>query len=494
MFKFIWNYLKNYKRESLVIIICSVLTAVVDLSAPYLTGEFIDKIVVSGDYNLFYKFILLLMSISLLTILVQWLSTILSAKMRTKIANRLVEDMINTVHSLRGEFIFNTDMIYLSKRIEADSNGIVCFAVDNCRRFFIYFAMVVFATFLLLLIGFKWLMIFFVVAIMHIIAYRYLEKTLYERSFAVRETASRYFTDLSDNFLYAHSIKLHGLHGEYISSFKESFAKFFIAVVKEAKIDFWFRSSNLNVNEIFKVIIFLLGGLDVLNGQLKIGSFVQLSYYYLYAMEGVSYFMSFGQNYQDTLAAYTRIMEIKNLSPEINGTKILERIDSIEVRNVSFSFGEQKILSDFSRRFERGKIYCIVGKNGAGKSTLMNLICGMIRPKSGEIFFNGVALAEVDMIHARKNLIAVVEQKDFIKNDTLSGGERRKVSIDTALKKSANVLIMDEPDNNLDAKALDALTKKILDGKATRITLIISHDERLIKISDEVIDFNLGGI
>ena len=123
----------------------------------------------------------------------------------------------------------------------------------------------------------------------------------------------------------------------------------------------------------------------------------------------------------------------------------------------------------------------------------MNLICGMIRPSGGEIFFNGIALAQVDMIHARKNLIAVVEQKDFLKNDNLSGGERRRVSIDAALKKSAEVLIMDEPDNNLDATAISKLTEKILDGKANRITLIISHDERLMNISDEIINFNIGG-
>ena len=96
-------------------------------------------------------------------------------------------------------------------------------------------------------------------------------------------------------------------------------------------------------------------------------------------------------------------------------------------------------------------------------------------------------LVEVDMIHARRNLIAAVEQKDFLKNDTASGGEWRKASIATALKKSADVLIMDEPDNNLDAQAVDALTKKILDGKRRRITLIISHDERLIGIADEVL-------
>ena len=146
---------------------------------------------------------------------------------------------------------------------------------------------------------------------------------------------------------------------------------------------------------------------------------------------------------------------------------------------------------DFSQTFLRGKIYCIVGKNGAGKSTLMNLICGMLRPNDGKIFLSSESLDEIDMIHARKNLIAVVEQKDFIKNDNLSGGERRKISIDTALKKSADVLIMDEPDNNLDAGAVNGLIKKILSEKTARITLIISHDERFMHISDEIINFSI---
>ena len=174
---------------------------------------------------------------------------------------------------------------------------------------------------------------------------------------------------------------------------------------------------------------------------------------------------------------------------ETNGTKVLAGVAAIELRGVDFNFGEQNILKGFSRRFERGKIYCVVGKNGAGKSTLMNLICGMIRPSDGEIFFDGVPLNEVDMIYTRRNLIAVVEQKDFLKNDNLSGGERRKASIAAALKKSADVLIMDEPDNNLDASGIDTLAEKILDGKEERITLIISHDERLTNLADEIINF-----
>ena len=74
-------------------------------------------------------------------------------------------------------------------------------------------------------------------------------------------------------------------------------------------------------------------------------------------------------------------------------------------------------------------------------------------------------IAEIDMVSARKNLIAVVEQKDFLKNDSLSGGERRKISIKKAFAKSADLLILDEPDNNLDSGGLSELLQNILSDK-----------------------------
>ena len=473
----------------MVVALCSILTAAVNLMEPFLTAKFIDEILIGKDTATFYIFIAALATISITAIAANWLSTILSSKMRLRINNRVVEGVMNHVYKVRGDFIFKTDMVYLSKRLDQDAIDLIHFAIGSMVDICINFALLCMAFGLLCSIGIKWGVLFVIIAILHGGAYRALEKVLFDRSTTVRETDSKYFTCLSDILLYVYSIKLHSLYNDWLKKFRAAFEKNFVAVMQQVKIVFWFSTSALNANAIFKVLIFLLGGLDVLDGTLTVGNFVALNGYYLLAMQSVAYFMSVGQLYQNALAAYVRIMEIKNLPTEINGTKILEHVNSIEISNVSFSFGEQKILTNFSKNFKRGKIYCIVGKNGAGKSTLINLICGMIRPNGGEIFFDGVPLAEVDMISLRKNLIAVVEQKDFIKSDTTSGGERRKVSINVAFKKFSDVLIMDEPDNNLDAKAISELTEKIRRSKLNRITLIISHDERLIKIADEVINF-----
>ena len=486
MIRFVLRYIGGFKSGFCLIVLCAVVTATADLLMPYLSAKFIDDILSSRDIGRLYFFVGGLLTLNLLSLAANWFYVIFSTKLRARITNKLIADLTGNVWRTEIGRLSQTDMIYLAKRVEKDSDDLTAFVLGSVIDVAIQAVLLVMATIFLASVGGKWLLIFAATATLHAAVFVALKKKLFVLSTAVRETESKYFESLSDNFFYVLRIKLHSLQEEFAATFSRTFEKFFAAGLSESKIRFWFAYGNANTAKIFTVLIFLLGGLDVLDGTLTVGNFVALNGYFTFAMHGVSYFMTLGQGRQNALAAYTRITEIKNMPPEVNGTRILQGVNSIEVRGVDFGFGERRILTNFSRRFTRGKIYCVVGKNGVGKSTLMNLICGIIRPSRGEIFFDGVPLHDVDMIHLRRNLIAVVEQKDFIKNDTASGGERRKASISTALSKSADVLIMDEPDNNLDVAAVDVLIGKICAGKSNRITLIISHDERLTNIADEV--------
>ena len=487
MIKFIFKYLNEYNLEFLLIVFCAITTSATDLAMPYISAKFIDEVLITNNHEGLYFFIAILLGMNVLSVLSNWFFIVRSTIMRAKLTKDISEDLMRHIQRLESKFLNETDMIYLSKRISKDSDDLLAFVLGSAIDISIQSVMLLMAIFLLQSIGIKWLIILLIVAVIHAGIFGLLRKKLFQYSKEVRETESRYFTSFSDNFLYVQSIKLHSLYEEFLITFRQSFKKLFDAIIKETKVRFWFAYGKNNETKIFTVLIFLLGGLDVLDDTLSIGNFVALNGYYLLAMQGIAYFMSIGQSYQNALAAYIRIMEIKNLPTETNGAKILDQINSIEICNINFKFNEHKILTDFNQHFERGKIYCIIGKNGAGKSTLINLICYMIHPHNGTILFNDIPITEVDMIHARKNLISVVEQKNFLKNDNLSGGERRKVSINTALNKSADILIMDEPDNDLDTNAIANLTEKIVNDKTKRITIIISHDERLINIADEII-------
>lgn len=487
MIKFVLKYLRGYKLEFLLIIFCAGITAAADLAMPYLTAKFVDEILVTRNIEGLYFFVVVLFTVNIFSVASNWFHVVRSTIMRLKLTKDIAEDLMRHVQRLKMSILLETDMIYLSKRINKDSDDLLNFVLGSAIDISIQSIMLAMAMYLLQSIGIKWIIFLLIVAAIHAVIFGVLRKKLFDYSTAVRETESKFFTTFSDNFLYVYAIKLHSLYEEFLTEFRKVFKKFFDSNVKEIKLRFWFSYGRANETKIFTVLIFFIGGLDVLQGTMTVGNFVALNGYYAFAMQSVAYFMNLGQGYQNALAAHQRICEIQSWSVDINGSKILTAVNNLDVKNISYTIGGRKIFDNFNFTFLRGKIYCIVGKNGSGKTTLLNLICGIIPPHEGKIFIDGIPLAEINMIDARKNLIAVAEQKEFFKNDTLSGGERRGVSLEKTFKKNASVMILDEPDNNLDADALQNLIEKTLHNKINRITIIISHEEKIISIADEII-------
>ena len=488
MIKFVLKYLGEYRFEFLLIIFCAAMTSAADLAMPYLSAKFIDEVLVTRNFEGLYFFIAVLLGINFLAVLSNWFFVIRSTIIRAKLTNDVMESLMRRIQKSEMKFLLETDMIYLSKRVNKDSDDVLAFVLGSAIDISIQSMMLLAAIFLLQSISVKWTIILLIVAAIHAGIFGALRKKLFQYSTAVRETESRYFTSFSDNFLYVYSIKLHSLYEEFLNIFRKSFKNYFDASIKEAKIRFWFAYGKANETKIFTVLIFLLGGVDVLNDEMTVGNFVALNGYYSFAMQGIAYFMSLGQGWQNAFSAYKRIVELKNLPEDANGIKILEDIYRVELKNICYEIGNRIIFKNFSQTFERGKIYCLVGKNGSGKTTLLNLICGLIQPAEGEIKFNNLPIADVDMIEARKNLIAVVEQKNFLKNDTLSGGERRKISLQKTFSKNADLIIFDEPDNNLDSVSLQKLTEQIYSNKKNCITILISHDDKIIETADKIID------
>jgi ATP-binding cassette subfamily F protein uup len=185
---------------------------------------------------------------------------------------------------------------------------------------------------------------------------------------------------------------------------------------------------------------------------------------------------------------------------------------------VSKSFGERKIIRDFSLRIQRGDRIGVVGANGSGKTTLLRLLTGELKPDSGAVTLartlNGVMidqqrslmaaekrvrdiLAEggdwIDVRGIRKHVQGYL--KDFLfdpslvdaKIGTLSGGERSRLLLAREFARKSNLLVLDEPTNDLDLETLDLLQEVIADYDGT--VLIVSHDRDFL---DRTVTITLG--
>ncbi len=178
----------------------------------------------------------------------------------------------------------------------------------------------------------------------------------------------------------------------------------------------------------------------------------------------------------------------------------------IEAKSIGKAFGERTIVKDLSLRAMRGDRIGIVGPNGSGKTTLVNLLTGAAEPDTGSVRWGAnLAMATLDqrresldpnwtlseaLTGGRGNIVTVGNRtkhvvgymQDFLFSpqqartplSALSGGERGRLMLARALAKPSNLLVLDEPTNDLDLETLDVLEELI--GSYAGTVILISHD------------------
>lgn len=213
----------------------------------------------------------------------------------------------------------------------------------------------------------------------------------------------------------------------------------------------------------------------------------------------------------------------------------------LELKNVSFTVSEETgtrtIIKDLNLKVDDNKFIVITGPNGGGKSTLAKLIMGVKQVTSGKIYFNGTDITDMSITERAKLGVSFAFQQpvrfkgikvlDLIRlaageklsvadaceylskvglcareyinrevNDSLSGGELKRIEIATVLARGTKLSIFDEPEAGIDLWSFQNLIQVFEDMRATikGSVLIISHQERILNIADKIVVISNGEI
>ncbi len=195
-----------------------------------------------------------------------------------------------------------------------------------------------------------------------------------------------------------------------------------------------------------------------------------------------------------------------------------------KVDAISFSYGDRTIVRDFSTTIMRGDKIGVVGPNGVGKTTLLQLLLGQLAPQSGTVRLGtNLHIAYYDQLRAQLDEDATVQDnlgaggetlsidgrprhvigdlQDFLftpeRSQTpvrfLSGGERNRLLLARLFSKPANVIVLDEPTNDLDMETLELLEERLVDFAGT--LLLVSHDRAFLNnVVTSIIAFEAGDV
>lgn len=310
------------------------------------------------------------------------------------------------------------------------------------------------------------------------------------------------------------------------------------------------RLSNILSNEIAitrsAILIFSLGML-LLMGKLYVNNKVNLASVVIPTISLMSSFgpvvalSSLSNNLNQTFASGERVLSILEEKPIIDevddkNTKNIT-FEGLDAKNISFSYGDEKIIDDFCIKIEKGDIVGILGPSGCGKSTLLKLFMRFFDVNSGEIKISNKNIKSIDTERLRdiesyvtqethifegsiKDNIKIAKLEatereiieaakkasinDFIINlndgyDTkvgelgegLSSGEKQRVGIARAFLHNSPLILLDEPTSNLDSLNEGIILKALEEYKKDKTVIIVSHRESTMSVANKIIKLNI---
>ncbi|EHF1750990.1 ABC transporter ATP-binding protein, partial [Enterococcus faecalis] len=344
----------------------------------------------------------------------------------------------------------------------------------------------------------------------------------------VKNDFSYYFSQIFSQLKNLKNLKIFSLYNYYGISLFDSYNKYIYSLKKFKIFSFRLTSGDTLLAFFAQIVIFIFGGVSVINGNMTIGIFSVLLSYFNMMLNSIKYIPSLTSSYAEMFASYSRITELINLEKDNTGKLKYSDNNFLEIKNLTYKYpgSNTYLFSKFNYSFQKGNIYCLKGRNGSGKTTLLDIISKLKFSYNGSIELNQRNIELFDTKYYRDVCLSYMTQDAFVIkaglkdnilsqnlseklstliqelglekyidsnyniNTKISGGEKQKISFLRSITKPFNILLLDEPTNHLDFISKEILMKYLNNIKNDAIIIISSHDNFVLERVDTIIDLN----
>ncbi len=545
IFNFSLNKILDNKSIFAIISVCTIITSLISLLVPGFSRFFTDILLVETNTDLFYPFIYLLSIIVICQIVISWIKVVSSYKARAKL------DIIGS-----SEFVWHIlhlPIQFFSQRMAGDivnrkrkNAEIVDRLVSTFAPIMVESLMAIFYLVVMMRYNITLGLIGLFSVLINYFVSMYISKKRIEAARIISRNNGNFIGTTVSGIDMIETIKASSSENGFFEKWANYLAQENYEQVKLSNLNTYLSIIPTIIDVLSNTVVFMGSIYLCMKGQWSIGMIGAFLGLFSSFLSPATKVVLASQIYQETRTDIERIEDVMKYPANVNHEDVVITDDmefdklsgQIEVKNLTFGYEklEKPLIKDFNMSVKPGQKIAIVGESGSGKSTIGKLLGGLYQPWSGEILFDGKAMADINR-NIFTGSIAVVNQDIILFEDTisnnikmwdksiedfevilaardaqihdsimqrsegyqyvlcengadLSGGEKQRIEIARVLAQDPTIVIMDEATSALDANTEYNVVKSISDRGITCI--VIAHRLSTIKSCDEIIVMEKG--
>ena len=547
--KFLWSYLKKYKRFFTQLILGLLLGSLLQLVFPFLTQAIVDTGIGGKDIGFVWLVLLAEMMLLFSRTAIEFIRSKILLHISTRINISLISDFFIKLMKLPMKFFDTKLMGDLLQRIEDHRRVEQFLTSSSLNLLFSFFTFLVFGVvlavynlgiFLVFLLGTSlyagWIILF-------LKKRRQLDYKYFEQAGRNRNVTYQLLGGMQE-------IKLQGCEQHKRWEWEDVQADLFKVNLQSLNLQQVQQAGSITINEVKNILITVLAATAVIHGNMTLGMMLAVQYIIGQLNSPVEQLIQFIYSWQDVSISLDRMNEIHTETNEENADRTQNAYTdetaeghSLTIKDLSFKYdiySPKDILSDINLYIPNGKVTAIVGASGSGKTTLVKLLLGFYEPLNGSIRIGNANLSEYNLGWWRSQCGAVM-QEGYLFSDTIarniaisddepdierirhaarvaniadyiealplayntmigqdgqgiSQGQRQRILIARVIYKNPMFVFLDEATNALDANNERAITENLSDFYKGKTVIVVAHRLSTVRNADQIVVLDEGKI
>jgi ATP-binding cassette subfamily B protein len=542
--KWIFGYINKYKFRFYFALSAVLLSSLMAMVSPYLSGRLVDEVIINNNMNLLFPILGVMIAVTVVKAIIRYSYQMTFEFVSQNVIFELRQNMYSKLQELDLDYYNKTRTGDIMARMTGDMDAVrhfVAWVIYNiCENVTVF----VFAIVSMFIINVKFtLLMFALTPLVAFCAFKF-AKQANPIFFGIREQFSRLNTVVQENISGNRVVKAFAKEDYEISKFEERNQAYMDANMELASVAQKYLSTLNGLSNIFTIVMILAGGIFVINDKLTMGELVMFNGL-IWAINNPMNMVGWLINDAQRFIAAARKMKIlvneeTKIKNPVDGIKPDKLKGEIEFKNVSFEYDYEPILKNINFKVKPGQRVAIFGQTGAGKSTIINLIERFYDATSGEILIDGIDIRKYDLQALRKN-ISISMQDVFLFSNTieenisygvseadsnqvawaaemadannfiqklsdsyetvvgergvgLSGGQKQRITLARSIIKDPSILILDDTTSALDVETEAMIQNNLNTIYKGKTSFIIAHRISSIKDCDLILVLEDGSI